>query len=149
MEQYQLTETMQRCPKEQDLLTSINIFHVLIAFQTIAEDSLKVRLKAIAKEVCNLENLIFIRVSYESKFMKTTILFLAMAMAALGAVGATTAIINSATPAHACCGNAGNAYESHQNQGSGAYTGPFSGYVYNNGGSVQTGKGTYHECPAC
>jgi isochorismate synthase EntC len=41
MEQYKLTEMMQKCPKEQELLTSINIFHVLIAIQTIAEDSLK------------------------------------------------------------------------------------------------------------
>jgi hypothetical protein len=41
MEQYKLTGMMQKCPKEQDLLTSINIFHVLIAIQTIAEDSLK------------------------------------------------------------------------------------------------------------
>jgi hypothetical protein len=32
---------MQKCPKEQDLLMSINIFHVLTAIQTIAEDSLK------------------------------------------------------------------------------------------------------------
>ena len=41
MEQYKLTETMQKCPKKQDLLTSINIFHVLIAIQIIAQHSLK------------------------------------------------------------------------------------------------------------